>query len=253
MKTRLFVAAAGVALAALGFATASSASAITITTIQGYYAPGSGVLADETLITGFNSTGGTVTNDAPGVSGTYYQGGTIDDLASGFTFTQDSGAYTRQVAAGLDSGLSSPPPSDPTDYYETVLGGGSATLTSTAGLSQFSFYMGSPDTYNGMQFTFTGAGGTTTLTGDQIWCQAPGTPSCVYPGGGDQTLGFTVIYNFSPGSVNTVEFTSSGNSFEFDSLGGIAVPEPATWSMMIMGFGMAGGLMRAQRRKQALA
>jgi choice-of-anchor C domain-containing protein len=32
-----------------------------------------------------------------------------------------------------------------------------------------------------------------------------------------------------------------------------AVPEPATWAMMIMGFGGVGGMVRASRRKQALA
>ena len=32
-----------------------------------------------------------------------------------------------------------------------------------------------------------------------------------------------------------------------------AVPEPATWAMMIMGFGGVGAAVRASRRKQALA
>ena len=44
---------------------------------------------------------------------------------------------------------------------------------------------------------------------------------------------------------------SRPNSFEVDNLAGRhgGVPEPATWALMIMGFGMAGGLMRAQRRR----
>ena len=32
-----------------------------------------------------------------------------------------------------------------------------------------------------------------------------------------------------------------------------AVPEPATWAMMIGGFGLAGGALRARRRKGKLA
>lgn len=32
-----------------------------------------------------------------------------------------------------------------------------------------------------------------------------------------------------------------------------AVPEPATWAMMIMGFGLAGGAIRSRRRRLALA
>ncbi|WP_293406694.1 PEPxxWA-CTERM sorting domain-containing protein [Phenylobacterium sp.] len=33
---------------------------------------------------------------------------------------------------------------------------------------------------------------------------------------------------------------------------GSAVPEPATWAMMIIGFGAAGGAIRASRRRNAL-
>ncbi|MBO9711552.1 MAG: PEP-CTERM sorting domain-containing protein [Sphingomonas sp.] len=32
-----------------------------------------------------------------------------------------------------------------------------------------------------------------------------------------------------------------------------AVPEPATWAMMILGFGMVGGALRSTRRRPALA
>ena len=44
---------------------------------------------------------------------------------------------------------------------------------------------------------------------------------------------------------------SSSNSFESDNFAVAAVPEPATWAMMIMGFGTIGALMR--RRQYALA
>lgn len=37
------------------------------------------------------------------------------------------------------------------------------------------------------------------------------------------------------------------------SLGGSAVPEPATWAMMIIGFGAAGSMVRASRRKGVAA
>ncbi len=35
------------------------------------------------------------------------------------------------------------------------------------------------------------------------------------------------------------------------ALPGGGVPEPATWAMMILGFGMAGGALRTTRRKAA--
>jgi hypothetical protein len=39
----------------------------------------------------------------------------------------------------------------------------------------------------------------------------------------------------------------------FASSSGTAVPEPAAWALMIVGFGMAGGMMRARRRRSTLA
>ena len=230
--------AASAIFAVLAAGSASATEIVHISAVAGDALPGG-----ETLITDFNSTGGT----AIGPGGIYRQGGTINDLAAGFTFTQDSNAYTRDGGAGLDSGVSAPPPADNLvagAYYETVLNGGSATLTSLRGLRQFSFYMGSPDSYNHVSLTFYGAGGSQTLDGTAIWGGSP-------PGNGDQSKGFTVTYTFAPDAVKLVKFTSTGNSFEFDKLAGIAVPEPASWALMIVGFGAAGSLLR--RRKAAVA
>jgi hypothetical protein len=44
----------------------------------------------------------------------------------------------------------------------------------------------------------------------------------------------------------------SGGVF-FDGLSVTAVPEPATWALMIGGFGMAGALLRRQRRSALAA
>ncbi|HEY3949410.1 PEPxxWA-CTERM sorting domain-containing protein [Phenylobacterium sp.] len=233
MNLKLLGATAAVALG-LTASSAFAAEIVSITAIAGNINDGI------PLITDFNSTGGT---------GADNKGGTIDDLNPAFTFTQDtpSLAYTRDGHAGLDSGVSAPPPEDnggPVgSFYETVQGGGSATLTSLVGISEFSFYMGSPDDFNHVKLTFSGAGGSQTLDGTAIW---GGTP----PGNGDQSEGFTVIYKFSPDTVNTINFTSDNNAFEFDTLRG-GVPEPASWALMIMGFGAAGAMMR--RRKAVMA
>jgi hypothetical protein len=243
MKLKLL---AATAVAALGLtATATSAAEIVnVTAVVGDMIP-----IGETLITNFDSTGGTDIS-GPGSQ----QGGAITSVNGDYTFTQDNGAYTRNGSAGLDPNVSAPPPGD-TGFYETVLGGGSATLTALKGMTQFSFYMGSPDTYNNVLITVVGLNGQTqTLAGPQIWCPSNPIPGDLcYQGGGDQSLGYTVTYNFSPDAVRTIEFTSSGNSFEFDTLAGISVPEPASWALMIMGFGAAGAMVRAQRRQQAAA
>jgi hypothetical protein len=140
---------------------------------------------------------------------------------------------------GLDPGVTAPPPGDTTNY-ETVLGGGSATLTSSSYLRAFSFYLGSPDTYNTVRFT--GANGfSLTLAGAAILGGSPVAD-------GNQSVGRRVNYDFGTERVNKVEFLSSGNSFEFDSLAGAsAAPEPTGWAMMITGFGAAGAMLRRRR------
>ena len=232
--------AASVAALALS---ATTASALTITTQVGNALP-----TGFTLITDFNSVG-------PFTRISDSKGGTINDLAPGFTFTQDvQEAYTRDGGAGLDPGKSAPPPLNNLvrgDFYETVENGGKATLTSLKGLSKFSFYMGSPDsTGNGgigfnnlLTFKFYTAGGPITLSGTGIW----GGP-LVQVGNGNQQFGTTTIYDFGTDVVHKVEFSSGGNSFEFDKLAGTVVPEPGTWALMILGFGGVGAMLRNRRR-----
>lgn len=144
-----------------------------------------------------------------------------------------SGGITVGGAAG---------PVDPTNYA-SVQGAQSSTYTMLGGqtLRSFSFYMGSPDTYNRMTFNFLG-GGSQTLSGTEIW-DGPNF-------NGDRTKGFRVYYDFGGDRVTSIKFESDQNAFEFDGLAG-AVPEPATWTMMIMGFGAAGAMLRSRRRAVA--
>lgn len=131
---------------------------------------------------------------------------------------------------------------DPTSYA-SVQGGSSATYTMLGGhtLRGFSFYMGSPDTFNKITFHHQG-GGSTSFSGEDIW---GGTPA----GDGNRSNGFRVYYSFGTTKVTGITFESSQDAFEFDGLAGV-IPEPATWSMMIMGFGAAGAMVR---RRRALA
>jgi hypothetical protein len=76
--------------------------------------------------------------------------------------------------------------------------------------------------------------------------------------GGSNTLWSLKTVAFTATSANSVlSFAGAGRS---DSYGGYvdnirltAVPEPATWAMMILGFGAMGAVLRKRRRQTALA
>jgi PEP-CTERM motif len=138
------------------------------------------------------------------------------------------------------SGYSGTLPGNAT-HYLTIPGNASAKLTSLAGLKTFSFYMGSADTYNSIRFKGDN-GFDVTLNGGQF------TQGYV---GQSWSWGKRVNFDFGNDRVTEVILSSTGNSFEVDSFAVTAVPEPATWAMMIMGFGVAGALLR--RRQVALA
>lgn len=134
---------------------------------------------------------------------------------------------------------------DPT-RYASVQAGDTSTFSILGGyyLTSFSFYIGSPDQYNHLTFNLVG-GGSQTFDGNDIW----GGP--VF--NGDRTEGFRVYYDFGGAKVSSITFsTESTNAFEFDGLAGtLAVPEPASWALMIMGFGAAGATLRSRRRIMA--
>lgn len=126
------------------------------------------------------------------------------------------------------------------DQYLAVLGGGNASFT-FAGLSQLSLDYGSADQYN--LFTLTYADSTTqSFTGGAlIAASANGNQSSPITNG---RLTFTNNTN----AITGLSLSSSRNSLEVDNFASIsAVPEPATWGMMLIGFGAIGASMRRRR------
>lgn len=64
-----------------------------------------------------------------------------------------------------------------------------------------------------------------------------------------QTGGFTFVGNGSPATIRLAALIDGNAGVFFDSVSVTApgAPEPAAWSLMIAGFGLAGGWLRRQR------
>ncbi|MBU1378659.1 MAG: PEPxxWA-CTERM sorting domain-containing protein [Alphaproteobacteria bacterium] len=146
-------------------------------------------------------------------------------------------------------GAGSPPAnSNPSGTpYLAVFDGGSATIGFSGPVKSFQFDWGSIDSYNTLTIDSTGAekiivpGGNfiNAANGDRV---SPGTN------------GLFTVWGTEGETFQSITLTSSGYSFEIDNLAtsSVPVPEPATWAMMILGFGGVGATMRRRRGMLAL-
>lgn len=157
------------------------------------------------------------------------------------------GPFTVALAgnAAIQTGsnaLGAAPPGDGSAYL-TVAPGGTAILSAGgAFINSLSFFMGSPDTYNMISF-FNGSTLLQTITGANFNGATPN---------GDQSVGQRISFGGLPSNVTSVSFTSASPAFELDRImatsAALGVPEPATWGMIILGFGMVGMGLRMRRR-----
>lgn len=156
------------------------------------------------------------------------------------------------IVQGFASGLYAQPFGGTTKYLSVPQNGSSGTVTlDLAGydfggiLDGFSFYWGSIDTYNSLKINT--SLGTTNFAFDG---QNPPPPA----NGAqfDAANNRRVFFSLAPGeTLNSLQFTSNGYAMEIDDIvftGTAAVPEPATWAMLLIGFGAIGGTMRTRRK-----
>ena len=148
------------------------------------------------------------------------------------------------VFADSVGGIAARPAFNSTGNFGAVLGepaDGNYTINFAAS-SLFSFALGSLDTYNTLtllfsdssELDFIGAGINEGLIANGNQASADTNGRVTYTvNGGPLIIG--------------ARFASTSNSFEFDDLAIRAVPEPATWMMMILGFGAVGFGMRRRR------
>jgi hypothetical protein len=156
-----------------------------------------------------------------------------------------SGASIPGVAAApfgdATNFLSVPYPNAPgtaTMDFATFLGG--------QDVNGFSFYWGSIDAYNTLELLDRLGGVIATYDGTDF-----------PPANGNQTDAETnrrVYFDLSGADrdLGALRFTSTQFAFESDTFSFNVVPEPATWALMIMGFGGIGAMLR-NRRRQGLA
>lgn len=183
------------------------------------------------------------------------------------TYTFDVGS--RPTTTGGDFEVGTPPGSLYAQPYGTDAGTGLyggdgyyysvGPSTSTPGLidltgmgsiTSLSFIWGSVDSYNTLEILGPAQNLLYTIVGNDIF----------NPANGDRTNPNTnplVTFNFGVpanilGNVSYLRLSSSVNAFEIDDLAINPVPEPATWALMLLGFGGIGLAMR-RRRKPALA
>lgn len=122
--------------------------------------------------------------------------------------------------------------------FLAVLGFGSYTVSFDQPVNFFSFVLSTLDDYNFVQLNTTS--GLIDLQGSQIT-------------GGTGSFSGRVSYDFGAGTaLNSITFLSTRNSLEIDSLAA-AAPEPASWALMILGFGLVGSMLRRHRRTRAAA
>lgn len=210
---------------------ATPAFAVTVTSSPG--APDPGLAPGQTLLVSF---------DAPNVAG-------VTDASSGRVIT----------ASGSTSGVRAAPAGTGNGVYRSIGAGGQSVFDFSGWsngnpLANLSFYWGSVDSYNFVDFLDAAGTRIGGISGNDL-------PSAT----GNQSIAATnrrVFFDFLPSeNVTAVRLRSTGAAFEFDSIGATAlesgsiasgaVPEPASWVMLIAGFGAIGLAMRRRDRTAA--
>lgn len=164
--------------------------------------------------------------DTPGTTPTTVGGGVITTGTTPGLFAQPFGSTGNYFSVG-------PSTSSP----------GTIDLSSFGDIFAISILWGSIDTYNTLEFIDSVGNVIADFTGTEI----------IAPANGDQSSPATnrvVQFNFSGGDealVAGIRLTSTQNAFELDNIAVNPVPEPATWAMMLLGFGAVGFAMRRRR------
>lgn len=195
----------------------------------------------------------------PFTSAAVFEGFATGGVGTGQQFTTGSGVYAEskngdvrvQPGSLSQSGVSVNPDGGADNYLSIV--NGTFSVNFGVGVQVLSFVLGSLDNYNSVTLTF--ADNTSLLLTGLGIISATGAAQNTTPGVAPASFGQTgrVTYDAQGGSsITGVTFGSSQAAFEIDELAA-AAPEPATWAMMILGFGLVGSQLRSRRRKTTVS
>lgn len=190
-----------------------------------------------------NVAGSTAAYAAPAGTAITFDGA----LPTAFSYAFSSGAAL--VSGDLVNQYAAPAFGPNGTTYLAIQQGGSATIQAANNVAYqtVSFFLGSIDTHNVVQVlsttgsvlsTFSGVNFTANPNGDQ---DIPNTNRRI-----------TIAADVNDVAIGGIRFLSNGNSLEVDNVV-FAVPEPSTWAMMFLGFGMIGTAARYRRRSKTVS
>lgn len=167
-------------------------------------------------------------------------------MPAGFTLT---GGRIQNVT----NAMGAEPARDKSNYLATTPGD-PATLKSTKGFENVSFYWGSGDTYNTVTLLDEKGNAIQSYTGSQVFFPANGNRIGAST---NRRVDFTTSGSTSP--IYGLEFQSSAPAFEVDNIAFMTpsppaggVPEPTTWTMIISGMGLVGAGLRHKKNVGSL-
>lgn len=165
-------------------------------------------------------------------------------LPAGFTLT---GGLLRSTDDGLGAQPAIAAGVKGSSTYWSINAGDPGTLRSVNGYGSVSFLWGSMDSYNMLSLLNADGSVLAQWTGGQVY----------QPSNGDQLGAATnrrVTFTSDFSLIYGLRLESAQPAFEIDDVAfANAVPEPATWAMMVMGFGAIGGALRSRSRRLAPA
>jgi|SRR5665213_851411 len=167
-------------------------------------------------------------------------------------FSGNGGVVNGSVSDVNLAPQTGPSTQDTTNYLTVALnsgGSGSETVNITSGgpFKNLGLYWGSIDTYN--TITFLGASGPIgTITGTDVLNKLFGNTSSSGNNANSQYIEFT---DTTGQDITGITLSTDQAAFESDNLSvANGVPEPATWGMMLIGFGLVGLQLRRRTVKE---